>query len=212
VSSGPYRKEDLPAIRIEPDRRVFYLVLTFLLGALFGIGGDSFARRLSSNIEKAAATSSPRATGGLEGQKVVLPPQPPGTTVPDGPLVVHVWLQGCADCMTAFEGMRSISAQGGMGVPQVNVAYGSADGAWAKSYGVDERLVVDTGNTVVTPLGISSFTTLVLDAEHVVRLVDRPDQPGYLFRIQGAYRALASAPAQHGNRPANAGSRDPRAE
>ncbi len=212
MSAGPYRKEDLPAIRIEPDRRVFYLVMTFLLGVLLGIGGDSFARRLSANIEKAAATSSPHATGGLEGQKVVLPPQPAGTTVPDGPIVVHVWLQGCADCMTAFEAMRSISSQGGLGVPQVNVAYGSADAAWAKSYGVDERLVVDPGNSVVTPLGISSFTTLVLDADHVVRLVERPDRPGYLFRIQGAYRALASTPIQPGNRPANAASKDPRAE
>jgi hypothetical protein len=212
VTAGPYRKEDLPPIRIEPDRRGFHLAMMLLLGVLLGIGGDSFVRRLSSNLEQAATTSSPKATGGLEGQKVVLPPQPSGTTVPDGPLVVHVWLQGCADCMTAFEAMRSISAQGGLGVPQVNVAYGSADGAWAKSYGVDERLVVDTGNTVVTPLGISSFTTLVLDADHVVRLVDRPDRPGYLFRIQGAYHALASIPAPHGNRSANAGSRDPRAE
>jgi hypothetical protein len=42
--------------------------------------------------------------------------------------------------------------------------------------------------------------------------VERPDRPGYLFRVQGAYRALASDPVRPANRPTNSGFRDPRAE
>ena len=94
--------------------------------------------------------------------------------------------------LPAFEAMRALSQHGGLGVPEVNVAYGSAEPAWAERYGVGKNLVVDPGENVVSPLGISSFTTMVLDADDHVRLVDRPDKPGYADRIRGAYQALAS--------------------
>ncbi|HQY63317.1 MAG: hypothetical protein IPF92_18925 [Myxococcales bacterium] len=192
----PYRAGALPTIRIAPDRRPLFYSLTLALGVALGVAGLRVVEHLRTPAKGVSVTP---AGVGLEGRRVVLPevsatqggraPAPPG-----GPLVVHVWLQGCADCMPAFEAMRAIDQQGGLGVPQVNVAYGSADPAWAARYGVHERLVLDSGSALVSPLGISSFTTLVLDEHHVVRFVDRPDRPGYLHRVQGAFRALTSAP------------------
>jgi len=193
----PYRAGALPTLRIAPDRRPLFYSLTLALGVALGVAGVRVVERARAKAPEVVVTP---AGVGLEGRRVVLPEvsathgAPRAPAPPTGPLVVHVWLQGCADCMPAFEAMRAIDQQGGLGVPQVNVAYGSADPAWAARYGVHEHLVLDSGSALVSPLGISSFTTLVLDERHVVRFVDRPDRPGYIHRVQGAFRALASAP------------------
>jgi hypothetical protein len=111
---------------------------------------------------------------------------------PAGRSVIHVWLQGCADCMPAFEAMRVLDSAGGLRVrvPVVNVAYGEADVTWATRYGVSHNLVFDQGGaSVVKPLGIGSFTTLVVDTDGTILLRDRPDRAGYLARVRAAVGA-----------------------
>lgn len=196
MSAGPYRKEKFDRIDIAPDRRPLFFSVTLGVGVLLGSFGtlaiERYAPKAPTTTPASAVVGQGQGQGrvGLEGRHVDLPLTASTSPMPEGPIVVHVWLQGCADCMTAFEAMRAISHEGGLGVPQVNVAYGSADAAWAESYGVSERLTRDPGALVVNPLGISSFTTLVLDESHVIRLVDRPDRPGYKDRVQGAMKAL----------------------
>jgi hypothetical protein len=195
VSGDPYREQELAGIHIEPDRRRLRFALTLGLGLVAGVALTVFTLRLGEKLatKEAQVSVTPAIERGpLEGRAVHLPPLPPDAPA-QGPRVVHVWLQGCSDCMPAFEAMRTLAEHGGLGVPEVNVAYGSAEPAWAERYGVGKNLVVDPGTHVVSPLGISSFTTLVLDAESHVRLVDRPDRPGYADRVQGAYRALTSS-------------------
>lgn len=109
-----------------------------------------------------------------------------------GPSIVHVWLQGCADCMPAFEAIGRLNAGGTKWpAPVVNVAFGSADPAWAKQYGLDQRLVFDPGDAVVRRLGIGTFTTLVLDVHGNVRHTDHPQDEGYLDRVRAAVAAAA---------------------
>jgi len=111
---------------------------------------------------------------------------------PTSPTIINVWLQGCQDCMPAFEALRDLEEHGGLGVkvPIVNVAYGEADVAWARKYRVDRNLVFDVGGSaVVKPLGIGTFTTLVLDANGSIVHRDRPDRPGYRDRVRAALGA-----------------------
>jgi hypothetical protein len=104
--------------------------------------------------------------------------------------VAHVWLQGCADCMPAFRAHRKWSLDGRLRPLDghvVNVAYGSADPAWATRFGLDQTLVMDEGgHAVVKPLGISTFTSLVVDAEGRIVHADRPDCEGYPDRMVAA--------------------------
>jgi hypothetical protein len=107
----------------------------------------------------------------------------------DRRVVVHIWLQGCADCMPAFDALAALRRGGTfeLSAPVVNVAYGEAPLAWATAHGVEQRLVFDPGGSrVVGPLGISSFTTIVLDARGDVLLIDRPDRSGYAERVTQA--------------------------
>jgi hypothetical protein len=111
-----------------------------------------------------------------------------------GGAVVHVWLQGCSDCMPAFDAMFALERTGGLdvAVPIVNVAYGEADLAWAQAHGVARNLVLDrTGSAIVRPMGITTFTTLVIDERGAVRHVDRPDRVGYAARVQRAVQDLS---------------------
>lgn len=108
-------------------------------------------------------------------------------------MVVHVWFQEHDESTSAFAAMRVIDQAGGLGLPQINVAYRTADPAWAAWYGVHEHLLLDAEGLLVSQLGTSSFLTLVLDEHHVVRLVDQPDVFGYTDRVHGAFRALTSA-------------------
>lgn len=115
-------------------------------------------------------------------------------TLPTGaPVIVHVWLQGCADCMPKFEALRRMRAEGRqLPLPVVNVAYGQADPDWAARYAVEERLVFDRGPALVNPLGIGTLTTLVLDARGVVRLRCYPDEPDYLDQLDAIAGTLAA--------------------
>lgn len=110
-----------------------------------------------------------------------------------GPVVAHVWLENCADCMSAFDAHAQLhDAHALKGIPQVNVAYGNSTPAFAERYRVNVNLVVDAdGSQVVKPFGIGSFTTLVLDKAGNVIHRDRPDHAGYADRVKEAWaRAL----------------------
>jgi hypothetical protein len=174
------------------------LVLVALVGAAialqFLVGG------------KAANTlfAGPRAVPGKTGTPAVPAPSivngpvtlrgPGGNeTLPLGePAIVHVWLQGCSDCMGSFNAYRDMRSRGELdfGVPVVNVAYGNASEEWAAEYGVDERLVFDSGQALVQPMGIGTFTTLVMDAEGTVVHRDYPRDRGYAKRVRAALQTL----------------------
>ena len=106
-----------------------------------------------------------------------------------GPVVAHVWLENCADCMTAFAAHARLQSEGALeGVPQVNVAYGASTPAFRAQYRVDANLIEDgDGSKVVHRYGISSFTTLVIDAKGELLLRDRPDRDGYVERVREAW-------------------------
>jgi hypothetical protein len=132
---------------------------------------------------------TPGYVAGRVGPAVLHGPDHDVELPPRGIAVVHVWLQGCLDCMPAFEAMRRLEDEGGLGVdvPVYNVAYGEADPIWAMRYGVRSNLVFDPGGaSVVRPLGIGTFTTLVVDKSGTILLRDRPDRPGYRARIRAA--------------------------
>jgi hypothetical protein len=126
-----------------------------------------------------------------------LPAPPPGQVQVGlplrGPVVAHVWLENCADCMTAFSAFREVREANALyGVPQVNVAYGHSTPEFAARYRVDENLIVDVdGAQVVKPFGIGSFTTLVLDKSGAIIHRDRPDHAGYVERVKEAWARAA---------------------
>lgn len=106
-----------------------------------------------------------------------------------GPVVAHVWLENCADCMSAFAAHARLQNEGALeGIPQVNVAYGASTPAFRAQYRVDANLIEDgDGSKVVHRYGISSFTTLVIDAKGELLLRDRPDREGYVARVRDAW-------------------------
>jgi hypothetical protein len=129
----------------------------------------------------------PRSTLGGPGGSASLPP--------GQPTLINVWLEGCRDCMPAFEAWRDLHQQGRVpaGVHIINVAYGQASPSFAAAYGLSEHLLFDRGGSaVVNPLGIGTFTTLVVDAEGRIRMRDRPDSVGFVERLQGAFAVLAT--------------------
>jgi hypothetical protein len=124
-------------------------------------------------------------------------PSPGGEAVTlSGPAVVNVWLQGCADCMPAFEANKQLMQAGGYGSDVVlyNVAYGRADASWAANYRVDTQLVFDGGAAVVQPLGIGTFTTLVVDVAGGVTVIGSPVATDHKQRVLAALAAARPAP------------------
>ncbi len=185
---SPYREGKPLDTLIPPDRRRARAAALLLIGAFSGVVLDRLAEAAY------VAFTQSRASPVVDGRAVVRATLrgPDGEqALPNGrKTVVHVWLQGCADCMPAFEAMRRDSAEFEReweGVPTINVAYGQADPSWAAAHGVRHHLVYDaTGSAIVQPLGITSFTTLVLDEGGHVLHRDRPDSPGYVGRIRHA--------------------------
>lgn len=186
---SPYREHGDKSLAdlIPPDRRRLKLALLVLASMLAGaglmeLGRVVVARRHVAPVQRPSADHVPAVVlSGPEDTHVSLPARRKA--------VVNVWLQGCQDCMGAFNAMRELQAKGGLGVtaPIVNVAYGEADPSWAARYGVRENLVFDVGGSgVVRPLGIGTFTTLVIDADGLILHRDRPDRPGYADRIRTA--------------------------
>lgn len=108
-----------------------------------------------------------------------------------GPVLINVWLQGCPDCMPAFDAWREMRSRNAFGnVDVVNVAYGSATADFAKRYDVDDHLMFDAdGSKVVHPLGISTFTTLIFDAHGQLAFTGRPDSPDFETHVNAAWFA-----------------------
>lgn len=191
----PYRDGKALSEIIPPDRRREKTIAIVVLSMIAGVGlwqiGGWLIERLSQREEPTALSTTPGYIANRIPASVLHGPRP-GSEVrmpPSGRSVVHVWLQGCADCMPAFEAMRDLEQNGGLGlhVPIVNVAYGEADEVWARRYGVSENLVFDPGGAnVVRPLGIGTFTTLVVNGDGVIIHRDRPDRPGYRERVRAA--------------------------
>jgi hypothetical protein len=119
-------------------------------------------------------------------------PDGPITFPTGGPCVVHVWREGCEDCAQAFEFAEKLEVGGDRwGVPVHNVAFGPSRLDVARSRGLDRGLVYDpVGTAIVRPLGIGTFTTLVLDAQGNVRLRDHPQMDGYEARVREAVAAV----------------------
>lgn len=177
---------------IPPDRRrlkAFALVVSSMVAgaALWVVGGFVVERlRAPGPLPR---VSTPGYLAGRVGPTVLHGPDQDVALPPKSLAVLHVWLQGCLDCMPAFEAMRRLEDEGGLGVdvPVYNIAYGEADPTWAARYGVRSNLVFDPGGaSVVRPLGIGTFTTLVIDRSGTVLLRDRPDRPGYRARVRAA--------------------------
>lgn len=191
-SPSPYRAEKPLAEIIPPDRRrertIAIIVASMIAGvAMWTLGG--WAVEAIRARDPAHPPPPPSFVSGRITPSVLGGPGGP-TRVPLPQMhVVHVWLQGCQDCMPAFEAMRELSDHGGLGlhVPVMNVAYGEADQTWAHRYGVGGDLLFDTtGAVFVKPLGIGTFTTIVVDPNGNVIHRDRPDRPGYRDRIRAA--------------------------
>ncbi len=193
--SDPYREGKPLAELIPPDRRREKTILVVVASMLAGIGIYVVATRaLAPSVPPSVEVGeSPFVPDGKRFPPVTLSGPDGSVRLPaSSRAVVHVWLQKCADCMPAFEAMRDVDARGGLAlsIPEYNVAYGSADPAWAAQYGVRKNLLFDrTGAAIVRPLGISSFTTLVIDENGVVLHRDRPDRPGYADRIRAVVGA-----------------------
>lgn len=188
----PYREDKPLAEIIPPDRRrqksIALVVASMVVGAcaLYAVQELTKPKPPMNTPEPVDVPTGSIVLDGPDGRIAV--PTPHEKTV------VHVWLQGCADCMPAFEAMKKIESEGGLGVQsrELNVAYGTAEPEWASKYGVRKNLVFDRGGVnIVRPLGISSFTTLVYDEQGRIVARDRPDRPGYVDRIR---RALGEGP------------------
>lgn len=175
----PYREDKPLTDLIPPDRRRQKTIALVVGGMIAGAAGLWVFQQLDDSAKPPVVVKPPakEISATLEGPegKITVPFRNQTT-------VVHVWLQGCADCMPAFEAMKKEAPDFGPNV--VNVAYGRADPAWAEEYGVRKNLVYDlNGARVVKPLGITSFTTLVFDERGQIVARDRPDQAGYVERV-----------------------------
>ncbi len=189
-----------PAAIFSPARQSFwarYGTAVLVLGCLTaGALLHDAVRRLDLFARKpAAAAVTPLRIAGpitLDG------PGGPVTLPMATPVVINVWLQDCADCQTAVEAWQALQESNGLEalqLPVVNIAFGGAGLDWAASHKLDERLVYDpAGKALVRPLGIGSFTTIIMDELGYIRLKDRPDQAGFEHRLVGAARTLLSQP------------------
>jgi hypothetical protein len=171
-------------------------------GALGTVAVQQLQQRQRDQIAVVIDHSQPAGPGAAPGARQLrwplTLPSPTGEAVTlRGPAVVNVWLQGCADCMPAFEANKRLMQAGGYGsdVALYNVAYGRADASWAASYLVDRQLVFDDGAAVVQPLGIGTFTTLVVDSSGGVSVIGSPVAADHMQRVQAALAAARPAPA-----------------
>lgn len=202
MDESPYRGKPLADI-IPPDRRRWKVIGLVAASMVAGIGLWELGKTALDAMHTEVATPitskaqplppgfvSPVVLQGPDGRRIALPTAEK--------VVVNVWLQGCGDCMPAFEAARKLEDDdGGLGVDNliVNVAYGSATTEWASKYGVAKNLVFDPGGSkIVKPLGIGTFTSLVIDPNGTVIHRDRPDRPGYRDRMRAALGVKAAHP------------------
>lgn len=192
----PYREGKRLAEIIAPDRRrlkaVALVLSSMIAGVALWVVGGFVVEMLRTEASVRPPPATPGYLAGRIGTAVLHGPEHDVVMPPATLSIVHVWLQGCQDCMPAFEAMRRLEDEGGLGVdvPIYNIAYGEADPTWAMRYGVRKNLAYDVGGlSVVRPLGIGTFTTLVVDKGGTILLRDRPDRPGYRARVRAAVHA-----------------------
>ena len=190
----PYRDGKALAEIIPPDRRrekAIALIGTSMVAgvALWLLGGWAIEALRIGAAEPIQVVQTPGYVAGRMPSAMLSGPGGIFAMPPPTRSVVNVWLQGCSDCMPAFDAMAQLQSEGGLSVdgPIINVAYGEADATWARRYGVATNLVFDPGGaSVVRPLGIGTFTTLVVEPDGTIIHRDRPDRPGYAGRMQSA--------------------------
>src|SRR5687768_899505 len=147
--------------------------------ARLGVGIGLVVGLLGFAIDKMRPAPAPQIVARVETASAPTPPEPappsteqlpedewprgelagPSTTWPvplRGPLVAHVWLEGCRDCMPAFEAWKRIKEMGSIDdLSQIHVAYGRASDEFVREYGVGHRLVYDTdGSAGVRPFNV----------------------------------------------------------
>lgn len=110
------------------------------------------------------------------------------------PFILNIWLQRCPDCMPSFEIWKNMAANGRVpDVPVVNLAYVEVDPAWAESYRVDEKLVVDaSGTALVRPLVVYAFTTFVVAPDGRILFRSQPKERDFEIRLQAAVQKARS--------------------
>jgi hypothetical protein len=190
----PYRDGKALAEIIPPDRRrekAIALVGTSMVAgvALWLLGGWAYEALSGGEADPIRVVQTPGYVAGRMPNARLSGPGGSFAMPPPTRSVVNVWLQGCSDCMPAFNAMAQLQSEGGLSVdgPIINVAYGEADPEWARRYGVANNLVFDPGGvSVVTPLGIGTFTTLVVEPDGTIVHRDRPGRPGYAERVRNA--------------------------
>lgn len=190
----PYRDGKPLAAIIPPDRRrlkaAALVVSSMVAGAaIWAFGSSIFEIIQGERVAQRVPTLAPTEVAGRIGPAVLNGPNNTVTLPPKTRAVVNVWLQGCGDCMPAFDAMSTLKQEGGLGTDAViiNVAYGEADLTWAQRYGVADNLVFDPGGVnVVKPLGIGTFTTLVVEPDGSIIHRDRPDRRGFAARMRVA--------------------------
>lgn len=180
-------------VKETPRRRVGWallLVLGLLVLTLDGVVTASRPDPIVFNITRAIGGGRPRVQRAAMARLA----QAARVSAIAGPSVVHVWLQGCADCAPAFEAARRLHVQGAtFGATVFNVsAFNQADPAFAAEHGIDQHLITDPGESFVRPLNIGTFTTVVLDAQGNVRHTDYPQVDGYLDRVRTAVTTAAT--------------------
>jgi hypothetical protein len=189
----PYRDGKALAEIIPPDRRrekaIALMGASMVAGVALWVLGGWALEGLHGGEPKPTVVQTPGYVAGRLTRSVLSGPGGTFVMPPPARSVVNVWLQGCQDCMPAFEAMARLQREGGLNVPSpiINVAYGEADATWAGRYGVATNLVFDPGGaSVVKPLGIGTFTTMVVEPDGTIIHRDRPDRPGYAARVRSA--------------------------
>ncbi|MDB5220514.1 MAG: Signal recognition particle receptor protein FtsY [Myxococcaceae bacterium] len=190
----PYRDGKALADIIPPDRRrekaIALVGVSMVAGVALWLTGLWVIETLTSgDAEPIQVVQTPGYVAGIVPRSTLSGPGGLVAMPPPKRSVVNVWLQGCSDCMPAFEAMAQLESEGGLNVagPIINVAYGEADETWARRYGVGKNLVFDPGGgSVVKPLGIGTFTTLVVEPDGTIIHRDRPDRAGYVSRVRAA--------------------------
>lgn len=200
---SPLRSSDSSAISVA------LLVLSGIVG-LVALGSLSWftlesrrtgmlfqARGRSQTVESAGGSNSVRAPQPVtrSGERALVPCRlaGPGGTISlprSERTIVNVFLQRCGDCMPAFEAYKKLGGVEDLG-PVVNVAYGAADEAWLQSYGLGDNLVIDPGDKLVRSLGITSFTTLVVDPDGTVLQRISPAATNYREALAAAFQSGA---------------------
>ncbi len=114
----------------------------------------------------------------------------------EGPALVNVWLEGCLDCMPAFEAWRDTVDRGELprGLPVYNVAYGKFTSRFVRSYRVGAGVRSDPGGEIVRPLGITTFTTLLVGPNGEVMGRLKPTDGDYVARIRAFDEATIALP------------------